>query len=108
MNEEAGFISALAAEPNDRTTLLVYADWLEERNDPRTEVLRVLLAPELNWERIAELSSPTERLREWVVRLKCGLGSVVRLTSGPFADHVGQIVGVYPNDPDKIVVAVRV
>jgi uncharacterized protein (TIGR02996 family) len=32
MNEEAGFIQALLAAPDDRTTLLVYADWLEERD----------------------------------------------------------------------------
>ena len=28
MNEESGFIAALLAEPDDRTTLLVYADWV--------------------------------------------------------------------------------
>ena len=107
MNEEAGFIAALAAEPGDRTTLLVFADWLDERGDPRAEGLRLLTAPKPNWKRIAELSSPDAAARKWVVRYKCGCGSVVRLTGGPFADHVGQVVGVYPN-VDKIVVAVRV
>ena len=42
MNEEAGFIAALLAAPDDRTTVLVYADWLDERADPRAAYLRQL------------------------------------------------------------------
>jgi uncharacterized protein (TIGR02996 family) len=41
MNEEQGFLAALRAEPKDDTTRLVYADWLEERDDPRGEFLRL-------------------------------------------------------------------
>src|SRR5215208_4409122 len=44
MNEEAGFIAALLAAPNDRTAMLVYADWLDERADPRAEYLRMVAA----------------------------------------------------------------
>jgi uncharacterized protein (TIGR02996 family) len=107
MNEEAGFIAALAAAPDDRTTLLVYADWLEERNDPRAEGLRLLAEPKPNWKRIAELSSPAKEAREWVLRYKCGCGSIVRLSGGPFEGLVGQIIGLHTN-VDKIIVAVRV
>ncbi|HEY1192518.1 MAG TPA: TIGR02996 domain-containing protein, partial [Gemmata sp.] len=40
MSEEAGFVAALVAAPTDLTTALVFADWLEERGDPRGPMLR--------------------------------------------------------------------
>jgi uncharacterized protein (TIGR02996 family) len=43
VDEEAGFIAAMLAEPDDRTVLLVYADWLDEHSDPRGEYLRMIL-----------------------------------------------------------------
>ena len=55
-SEEAGFIAAMLAEPDDRTTLLVYADWLDERGAaPRAEYLRVLSSPEPDWQRLVAL-----------------------------------------------------
>jgi uncharacterized protein (TIGR02996 family) len=42
MSDEV-FLRAILAEPEDSASRLVYADWLEERGDPRAEVLR------LNW-----------------------------------------------------------
>ena len=43
--DEAGFLQALRENPEDDTTLLVLADWFEERGDPagagRSELLRV-------------------------------------------------------------------
>jgi uncharacterized protein (TIGR02996 family) len=41
MNEEAPFLDAIKANPEDLFLRLVYADWLEERGDPRSEYLRV-------------------------------------------------------------------
>lgn len=41
MNEEAAFIAALVADPSDRTAALVFADWLDERGDPRGPWLRI-------------------------------------------------------------------
>jgi uncharacterized protein (TIGR02996 family) len=35
------FLSAIAAQPTDRTLRLVYADWLDEQSDPRGELVRV-------------------------------------------------------------------
>jgi uncharacterized protein (TIGR02996 family) len=49
MSEEAAFLRAVQANPNDVAVRLVYADWLEERGDPRGEYLRIACA----------LSSPT-------------------------------------------------
>lgn len=40
MNDEL-FLGAIAADPADRTVRAAYADWLEERNDPRHELVRV-------------------------------------------------------------------
>ena len=40
--EEAAFQAALDAVPDDHTTRLVFADWLQERGDPRAEGYRML------------------------------------------------------------------
>lgn len=40
MSEEAGFIAALAAAPDDETAALAFSDWLQERGDPRAPMLR--------------------------------------------------------------------
>jgi uncharacterized protein (TIGR02996 family) len=48
MTSEAAFLRSLAEEPGDLTTLLVFADWLEDQDDPlsqaRAELLRVQAA----------------------------------------------------------------
>jgi uncharacterized protein (TIGR02996 family) len=38
--EEFAFLRAIQADPNDITTKLVYADWLEDRDDSRGPILR--------------------------------------------------------------------
>jgi uncharacterized protein (TIGR02996 family) len=35
------FLAAIAADPHDRLPRLVYADWLDERDDPRGELVRL-------------------------------------------------------------------
>lgn len=40
MPEEHAFLAALAANPGDDVTRLVYADWLEENSDARGAYLR--------------------------------------------------------------------
>jgi uncharacterized protein (TIGR02996 family) len=42
--EEDALIRAILAAPNDTALRLVYADWLEEQGDPRSEYLRLLAA----------------------------------------------------------------
>jgi uncharacterized protein (TIGR02996 family) len=44
MGDEEGFLAAIAAEPDDDALRLIYADWLEERGDPRYELVRVCQA----------------------------------------------------------------
>src|ERR1700722_14961170 len=41
VNEMALFLEAIAADPVDETSRLVFADWLEERGDWRAEFLRL-------------------------------------------------------------------
>jgi len=38
---ESNFLEAITASPDDDTPRLVYADWLEELGDPRSELIRV-------------------------------------------------------------------
>jgi uncharacterized protein (TIGR02996 family) len=40
MNEEQALLDEIARNPRDDTPRLVYADWLEERGDPRAQYLR--------------------------------------------------------------------
>lgn len=47
MSDEAGFIKAMAANPTDTLIPLVYADWFDERDDPRGRLLRVWV--DLSW-----------------------------------------------------------
>ncbi len=45
MSDEAAFLEALKANPADDTTRLVYADWLDERNEPeKAAYLRAVVA----------------------------------------------------------------
>src|SRR5262245_60794313 len=39
--DESAFVQALLDDPSDPTTAMVFADWLEERGDPRGELLRI-------------------------------------------------------------------
>jgi uncharacterized protein (TIGR02996 family) len=40
MTDDESFVRALCERPDDETTRLVYADWLDDRADPRAEYLR--------------------------------------------------------------------
>ena len=41
MSDESAFLAAVSANPDDDTARLVYADWLQERDDPRAEYVRL-------------------------------------------------------------------
>jgi uncharacterized protein (TIGR02996 family) len=41
MTDHDAFVQAIIQQPDDDVPRLVYADWLEERNDPRGEFIRV-------------------------------------------------------------------
>src|SRR5277367_703608 len=42
MNDEAAFTRAMQERPEDNALRLIFADWLEERGDPRGELIRLL------------------------------------------------------------------
>jgi uncharacterized protein (TIGR02996 family) len=44
MSDEDGFWAAIAANPDDDLPKLVFADWLDERGDPRGQCLRWVVA----------------------------------------------------------------
>src|SRR5262245_25055524 len=41
--DDRGFIRAILDYPEELTNWLVYADWLDERGDPRAEFLRLMV-----------------------------------------------------------------
>lgn len=48
MNDEAAFLTEIVTGPDSSVALCVYADWLEDRGDPRAEFLRLeMLAVQL-------------------------------------------------------------
>jgi uncharacterized protein (TIGR02996 family) len=44
MNQEDAFLEAIREDPDDDAVRLIFADWLEERGDPRGEFIRVQCA----------------------------------------------------------------
>ena len=42
--DEAAFLERVCAQPDDDGPRLVFADWLDERDDPRGQFIRVQLA----------------------------------------------------------------
>ena len=106
MNEEASFISALLADADDRTTLLVYADWLDEQGDSRAELVRLLAAEKRDWNRLGALLPGLDPIWVRAVRDRIGPGCTVRITGGPFAGMVGTITALNPHG-DKVLATVR-
>jgi uncharacterized protein (TIGR02996 family) len=43
MTDERAFLAAILEQPDDDARKLIYADWLEERGDPRGEYLRLMM-----------------------------------------------------------------
>jgi uncharacterized protein (TIGR02996 family) len=93
MNEESGFLDALIENPRDRTTRLVYADWLDDRGESdRASFLRlwveILDVPKVGPKRDPDLlRSLFSRLREmesgldssWIEQLHEG-AAMLRVT----------------------------
>ena len=78
MSDDEAFLAAVAAHPADDTPRLVYADWLDDRGDPRAEYVRLeaerhRLKPR-DKDRRAELTGRLEALRpladpHWLPRI---------------------------------------
>jgi uncharacterized protein (TIGR02996 family) len=82
MNQDDAFLQAIRGNPDDATARLVYADWLDERGDPRGEYLR------LGYQ-LSQISTRRAQLREqldpkWVAAVREGRSNPrqIRLRSG--------------------------
>jgi len=69
MSEDAAFIAQIHADPYDDTVRLIYADWLEEQGDVRSEYLR--LECELNGLRSGDALFDELRPRFDEIRRRC-------------------------------------
>jgi uncharacterized protein (TIGR02996 family) len=81
MHDEAGFLRAMLDDPDDRAVRQIFADWLDEHDDPRGEFLR--LQDELAaWvPDLARRSELQRRQSDWLARHE------VRLLSWPPLAH---------------------
>jgi len=77
---EERFLAAIAANPGDREARLVYADWLEERGDPRGEYLRIEVQLNELPARLAALNGTIDRA--WLDRV-ARVHDVVLFATGP-------------------------
>jgi uncharacterized protein (TIGR02996 family) len=101
IDDEAALYRAVAANPADEAPRLVYADWLDERDDPRGEYLR------LDWDagQKAKSGRASERALERLAELRSGLPSnwMIDISVGPSA-WVKQVVYDESEPPfDRIV-----
>src|SRR5690349_9475487 len=103
MSKDVAFLKAISTDPNDLALRLVYADWLDEQNDPRAEFVRLkvklseLPADAAEYD---ELESRERELRSrfperWVALLDppvwCVMGNIVaEHPSGPGGAEVRQ------------------
>ena len=88
--EDSAFIRAIRENPEDDALRLVYADWLDERNDARGEFLRLqhsLLGLRKKDPRIADIKAQMEKLRTGfsAAWLAC-------------VDHADRFTMLWPND----------
>src|SRR5438067_6273691 len=78
MSLEKGFLQGIIENPDDDAVRLIFADWLDERQDPRGEFIRIQVArarPDVdelrqvkNWSREQELLGAFEQ--DWVAPLR--------------------------------------
>jgi len=78
MSEHAAFLAAVLAAPDDDLPRLIYADWLDERGDPRGEFIRLQIAAFHGDISAGRAASAIER--------ECG-----RIWAGPLASWAYQV-----------------
>jgi uncharacterized protein (TIGR02996 family) len=97
VGDERALVASVERSPRDYTARLVYADWLDERSDPRGEYLRLLCEVTQSTEASARREDCVARLQQlradfadnWLVSVQCGLGWRVLLEANmrPFAER---------------------
>ncbi|MBP3958219.1 TIGR02996 domain-containing protein [Gemmata sp. G18] len=106
MSEDAAFIAAILAAPDDRTALLVYADWLDERSDPRAEYLRLVAAEKPNQRRLTQIRRALDPIWVRIVTERTAADSVW-IIEGALANCLGEITDVRQNRAGTVVATVR-
>lgn len=99
--EEQAFIQAVRANSSDRSLRLIYADWLEERGDPRGEYLR--LEALLATLPVADERALTARLSLVEMRSKLPVSWLALVGHNPSLDLMRELTpgGVHRPDPSR-------
>ena len=95
MHSDADFLAAVAANPHDQLTRLVYADWLDEQGDPRGELVRIEeeVRFEPAWSEVLWSQKPRRNeLRAkcdpaWLQAMRYGTDCLPLFYGRPFPDH---------------------
>lgn len=92
------FVDAILAEPDDDAPRLIYADWLEERGDPRAEFIRVqvemaTLAKPYRRTSMYSLPMPQPRERKDTERFRGLWGRHLELLATHCAEWVEPLIG---------------
>jgi uncharacterized protein (TIGR02996 family) len=84
MSKDTAFLQAMLASPEDASTRLVYADWLEQRGDGRGEFLRLDLQVERYNREDGSESNLERRHRELAATIDPGWLTLVTTLGRPF------------------------
>jgi uncharacterized protein (TIGR02996 family) len=84
MTDDDAFVAAVVNAPDDATVRLVYADWLEERGDPRAELLRLAVSGRSP----ARLQALAKQLDPWWVGVVLNAG----LRAGDEVEVIGGVL----------------
>ena len=95
MHSDADFLAAVAANPTDQLTRLVHVDWLDERADPRGELVRIEeeVRFEPAWSEVLWRQKPRRNeLRAacdpaWLAAMRYGTACLTLFYGRPFPDH---------------------
>src|SRR5262245_35872343 len=68
MHDESGFLRALLDDPDDRAARLIFADWLDERGDPRGAFLRLQTELAAWVPGLKERTALQQREADWLAR----------------------------------------
>src|SRR5437879_1912305 len=113
MTNSNGFLDAIRAAPDDDGPRLVYADWLEERGDPRGEFIRIQCVLEHTADdaperpaleareqelRAAHADAWTAPWRDWVSAWEFRRGFVTAITADA-PDFLAKAAGLCAPDP---------
>ncbi len=102
MTDDEGFIRAVQATPGDDLPRLVYADWLDERNDPRGTFLRLDVALHATdpHSRPADLRKQLQQARlnldaRWLAQVERPLGGWRLVRKGDSATTYGKAIPAF-------------